>query len=356
MPKIHAVSTYSPPYEVPQSQAEEFIHQLFAGKMEKIERYLKVFKNGEILNRQVAMPIEWYKEEHTFSEKNDLYIELATEYGIRVIQACLAEVSNVEITDIDAIIFVSTTGISTPSIEARLMNQLSFRDDVVRIPIWGLGCGGGAAGISRANDYCLAHPEALVLVITLELCSLTFQPGDIDKSNFIGTSLFGDGVACTLVSGDHVKISSGNALPSIRATASRLLPHSEDVMGWRIEDNGLHVIFAKSIPSIIEKWFTPFVKSFLQKNELSLQNITQFIAHPGGKKVLAAYETALGLPKELLAPSSFILQQYGNMSSPTVLYVLKHVMKQQPKSGEIGIMASLGPGFSGELVLLEWEV
>ncbi|HWI48885.1 MAG TPA: 3-oxoacyl-[acyl-carrier-protein] synthase III C-terminal domain-containing protein [Rummeliibacillus sp.] len=355
MPKIHAVSTYSPPHQIPQEKAEEFIHQLFTGKMERLERYLTVFKNAEIHNRQLAMPIEWYKEDHSFSERNDLYIELATDYGVRVIQDCLAKVSSVEITDIDAIIFVSSTGISTPSIEARLMNQLSFSEDVVRIPIWGLGCGGGAAGISRANDYCLAHPEALVLVICLELCSLTFQPGDLNKSNLIGTSLFGDGVACALVSGDQVKLSSRKSLPSIKSTASRLLPNSEDVMGWRVEDNGLHVIFAKSIPSIIEKWFTPFVKSFLQKNELTLQEISQFIAHPGGKKVLAAYETSLELPKELLAASSFILQQHGNMSSPTVLFVLKHVIEQQHAIGEIGIMASLGPGFSGELVLLEWE-
>ncbi|MFJ8262530.1 type III polyketide synthase [Rummeliibacillus sp. NPDC094406] len=354
MPKIHAVSTYSPPHQIPQEKAEEFIHQLFAGRMERLERYLKVFQNAEIHNRQLAMPIEWYKEDHSFSERNDLYIELATDYGARVIQDCLAE-SSIDVKDINALIFVSTTGISTPSIEARLMNQLSFSEDVVRIPIWGLGCGGGASGISRANDYCLAHPEALVLVICLELCSLTFQPEDLNKSNLIGTSLFGDGVACALVCGDQVKLSSGKALPSIKNTASRLLSNSEDVMGWRVEDNGLHVIFAKSIPMIIEKWLTPFVKSFLQKNGQSLQNISQFIAHPGGKKVLAAYETALELPKELLAASSFILQQHGNMSSPTVLFVLKHVMEQQPAIGELGIMASLGPGFSGELVLLKWE-
>lgn len=354
MPKIHAVSTYSPPHQIPQEKAEEFIQQLFNGRMERLERYLKVFQNAEIHNRQLAMPIEWYKTDHTFSERNDLYIELATEYGVRVIVDCLTEAS-VDITDIDAIIFVSTTGISTPSIEARLMNQLSFSEDVVRIPIWGLGCGGGAAGISRANDYCLAHPEALVLVICLELCSLTFQQEDINKSNLIGTSLFGDGVACALVCGDQVNISHTKTLPSIKNTASRLLPNSEDVMGWRIEDNGLHVIFSKSIPSIIEKWLTPFVKSFLQKNKKSIQNISRFIAHPGGKKVLTAYETALGFSKEILAPSSFILQQHGNMSSPTVLFVLKHVMQQQPTTGELGIMASLGPGFSGELVLLEWE-
>ncbi len=238
--------------------------------MDRLERYLKVFKNGEILKRQLAMPVEWYMDEHTFAEKNDLYIELATEYGCRVIQDCLGKVSDVEISDIDAIFFISTTGISTPSIEARIMNQLSFPDDVVRIPIWGLGCGGGAAGISRANDYCLAHKEAIVLVICLELCSLTFQPSDLDKSNFVGTSLFGDGVACAIVAGDQAKLTSKKPLPTILATASKILPHSEDVMGWRIEDDGLHVIFAKSIPSIIEKWLTPFVKNFLQKNTKSI--------------------------------------------------------------------------------------
>lgn len=355
MPKIQAVSTYSPPHLLTQDIAEKFIGELFTGKMNKLERYLKVFKNAEILNRQLAMPIEWYRSNHTFSEKNDLYIELATEYGVKVIQDCLAEVPSVEVKDIDAIIFVSTTGISTPSIEARLINQLSFSDSVVRIPIWGLGCGGGAAGISRAHDYCLAHPDSLVLVICLELCSLTFQPDDLNKSNFIGTSLFGDGVACVLVSGDQVKKLTNNVLPSIKGTASKLLPNSEDVMGWRIEDNGLHVIFAKSIPSIIEKWFAPFVENFLSENKRSIHQISQFIAHPGGKKVLAAYETALELPKELLAPSSIILKRHGNMSSPTVLYVLQYVMEQQPKYGELGMMASLGPGFSGELVLLEWE-
>lgn len=355
MPKIQAVSTYAPPYSLTQNNAENFIKELFAGKMNKLERYLKVFKNAEIFNRQLAMPIEWYKENHSFSEKNDLYIELATEYSIKVIQKCLSEAVDVTIRDINAIIFVSTTGISTPSIEARLMNQLSFSNDVVRIPLWGLGCGGGAAGIGRANDYCLAHPESLVLVICVELCSLTFQPKDLNKSNFIGTSLFGDGAACALISGDQVKLSHTKTLPRIQATASKLLPNSENIMGWRIEDDGLHVIFAKSIPNIIVKWFAPFVESFLAQHELSPQTIHRFIAHPGGKKVLTAYESALELPKELVAPSSIILQQHGNMSSPTVLYVLKYVMDQQPNRGEFGIMASLGPGFSGELVLLEWE-
>lgn len=355
MPKIRAVSTYSPPHQLTQQKAEEFIEELFTGKIQKLERYLKVFKNTEIHYRQLAMPIEWYTQEHSFAEKNDLYVELATNYSVHAVLNCLAEVPEVKIEDIDSIIFVSSTGISTPSIEARLMNQLSFSEDVVRIPIWGLGCGGGAAGISRAKDYCLAHPDAFVLVVCLELCSLTFQPGDLNKSNLIGTSLFGDGVACALVTGDQVKLANQKALPSIKSSASRLLPSSENVMGWRIEDSGLHVIFSKSIPSIVENWLAPFAKSFLEKNKQSLQNIQRFIAHPGGKKVLTAYETSLGLQKKLLAPSSYILQQHGNMSSPTVLYVLKHVMEQQPDFGEIGMMASLGPGFSGELVLLEWE-
>lgn len=354
MPKIHAVSTHCPPYALPQNMAEEFIKELFSGKIAKLDRYLKVFKNGEIHNRQLAMPIEWYKEEHSFSERNELYVELATEYTAKVIEDCL-ERASVEKEAVDAIIFISSTGISTPSIEARVMNQLSLPIDIVRIPIWGLGCGGGAAGISRANDYCLAHPDAVVLVVCLELCSLTFQPDDLDKSNFIGTSLFGDGVACALVAGDEASLSSKETLPSIKGNASRLMPHSEDVMGWRIEDSGLHVIFSKSIPPIVENWFAPFVHDFLNTHDSKAQDLTQFILHPGGKKVLTAYEKALNLPNDLLAPSSHILKNHGNMSSPTVLYVLKYIMENKPSKGEKGLMASLGPGFSGELVLLEWE-
>ncbi|ETT82683.1 3-oxoacyl-[acyl-carrier-protein] synthase III C-terminal domain-containing protein [Viridibacillus sp. FSL R5-0477] len=355
MPKIHAVSTYNPPFTLVQTQAEHFVRTLFSKKITQLERYLRVFENGEILNRHLTMPIDWYKQDHDFAERNRLYIEYAVSFGVTAIERCLEKAGGVSTKDIDAIVFISSTGISTPSIDARIMNKLPFSEHVVRIPIWGLGCGGGAAGISRANDYCIAHPASKVLVLCVELCSLTFQANDLTKSNLIGTSLFGDGVACALVCGDAVMASSRQPLPAIKATASKWLPNSEDVMGWAVENTGFHVIFAKSIPSVIENWLAPFVEEFLKANKIGLSNINHFVAHPGGKKVLAAYETALRIDSQLLIPSKTVLQDHGNMSSPTVLYVLEKTMTEYANKGDVGLMAALGPGFSGELLLLEWK-
>ena len=174
------------------------------------------------------------------------------------------------------------------------MNLLPFRDDTKRVPIWGLGCAGGAAGISRAYEYCLAYPTANVLVLSVELCSLTFQKDDYSKSNLVGASLFSDGVACALVAGDYSNIKANQPMPKIIATSSKFMPDSEDVMGWDVKNSGLHVIFSKSIPSIITKWLGPFVHEFLSVNELTKDDITHFVAHPGGKKVLESYEAALG--------------------------------------------------------------
>lgn len=161
---------------------------------------------------------------------------------------------------------------------------MPFSEYVKRIPIWGLGCAGGASGLSRAFEFCLAYPKAKVLVLCVELCSLTFQPNDYTKSNLIGASLFADGVACALVCGDEVEVSSSEPRPNFVATAAKTMDNSEDVMGWNMKNDGLHVVFSKSIPSIIEKWLEPFVTEFLTEYQLSAEQIDHFIAHPGGKK------------------------------------------------------------------------
>lgn len=176
------------------------------------------------------------------------------------------------------------------------MNVLPFSPHTKRIPIWGLGCAGGAAGIARAYEYCMAFPNAKVLVIAAEFCSLTFQENDHTKSNLIGTSLFSDGVACICVAGD--KAADAEVRPRVIATQSALMPNSEEVMGWDIRDDGLFVVFSKDIPSLIQSWLKPQVQSFLQKHHLSISDIHHFIAHPGGKKVIDAYEDALGIGKE----------------------------------------------------------
>ncbi|GAF65569.1 naringenin-chalcone synthase [Bacillus sp. TS-2] len=362
MGNILSVGTFDPPNKLDQSLTMEFARELFSSSFKDIERLLPVFENGWIDERNFTNSIEWFKKNHSLKERNDLFIEKATEYGVQSIEECLTNKhflqSSVKESEIDAIIFVTSSGMSTPSIEARIMNKMPFSPHTKRIPIWGLGCAGGAAGISRAFEYCKAFPKQNVLVCCVELCSLTFQRGDKTKSNLIGTSLFADGVATALVCGEHSELLMKSRLalkPKIIDVQSTLMPDSEEVMGWDVKDTGLHVVFSRDIPSIIEKWLKPNVTDFLEKHHLQLEQITAFIAHPGGRKVLEAYETSLGIKEEKTAISKEVLRKNGNMSSPTVLYVLEKFMKQTFQSGDIGLMASLGPGFCSELVLISWE-
>ncbi|TCL49752.1 15-methylpalmitoyl-4-hydroxy-2-pyrone synthase [Thermolongibacillus altinsuensis] len=352
VPAIVSVGLASLPYRFTQKEIMNLTRQLFENDYDDIDRLLRIFSNGQIESRCFVQPLEWYIQKHSFSEKNDLYIECAVRYGAEAIEQCLKQ-QNIDYKDIEAIFYISSTGIATPSIEARIMNQLPFSAHAKRIPIWGLGCAGGAAGLARAFEYCRAYPKAKVIVLAVEFCSLTFQLDDHSKSNFIGTSLFADGAGCVCVAGDNVLLS--DSPPSIMDVQSTLMPHSEDVMGWDIKDQGFYVVFSKDIPSIIRKSFKEMVASFLQKHRLTVEDIHHFIVHPGGKKVLDAYRDSLQLSHDQIKHSVEVLKHYGNMSSVTVYVVLQKFMKQRIKKGEIGLMVALGPGFSCELLLLEWR-
>ncbi|PWA12413.1 type III polyketide synthase [Pueribacillus theae] len=362
MPYILSVGTESPPHYFSQEEVKNFVRELFHSQFRNIDRLLNIFHNGQIEGRYFSAPLEWFQKEHTFSEKNNLYIELAVELGVKAIEKALHNVNffakPVPFKEIDAIFFISSSGISTPSIDALIMNKLPFSNHLKRIPIWGLGCAGGAAGISRAFEYCTAFPEANVLILSVELCSLTFQKGDLTKSNLIGTSLFADGVACGLVCGDESTLLSTSRLrnsPYILGNSSAFMPESEDVMGWEIKNTGLHVIFSKDIPQIIEGWLKPNVVEFLEKYDLSIHQVQHFVAHPGGRKVLEAYERTLNLSEDKLSISADVLKKYGNMSSATILYVLQQFLLQNLDEYDIGLLMALGPGFSSETVLLEWR-
>jgi alkylresorcinol/alkylpyrone synthase len=360
MPQIASVGTCDPPYELTQLQAASFARDQFRKGFEDIDRLLKMFDNTLIVCRRFAMPLEWYTINHTLQERNDAYIARAVEFGEQAIYACLQEtdslVNSVAPDEIDAIFFISTTGLATPSIEARIMNRMPFSRHTKRIPIWGLGCAGGVAGIARASEYCRAYPQAKVIVLALELCSLTFQPNDFSKSNLVGTSLFADGAACALVVGDSVReMSRRSPAPHIRGCQSTLMPNSERVMGWDVKEGGLHVVFSRDIPDIIRHWLRDNVIEFLTQGQLTLQDVKHFVAHPGGRKILEAYEEALNIGVAMTEIPRRILRDHGNMSSPSVLYVLRETLKEQINSGDVGLMAALGPGFTSELLLLEWE-
>jgi alkylresorcinol/alkylpyrone synthase len=356
MPTIVSVGTATLPYKLKQDAVKEYTKELFSRTFRDIDRFMSVFHNGQIETRYFVKDLKWYKKKPTFSEKNDAYIENALKYGCEAINNCLKNPhflhSPIDYEEVEAIFYISTTGLATPSIEARLMNRLPFSPHTKRIPIWGLGCAGGAAGLARAYEYCLAFPKAKVLVLAVEFCSLTFQPNDSSKSNLIGTSLFADGVACVCVAGDEAD--DKQLKPHILASQSTFMRHAEDVMGWDIRDDGFFVIFSKDIPTLIYSWLKPNVEQFLSSHRLTMADIDYFIAHPGGKKVLEAYQTALGIDEKKTAVSFQILKQFGNMSSVTVYFVLEQFMKHPVKEGEHGLMLALGPGFSSELVLLRW--
>lgn len=276
MSSILSVATYDLPYELPQNQTMEFARELFSESYQDIERLLKVFANGDIEQRHFSVPMEWFKEEHTLGERNHEYIKSATEYSVKAVEACLSNdfflKRTIDPSEIDAIVFVSSTGMATPSLDARLMNALPFRSETKRIPLWGLGCAGGAAGLSRGHEFCLAYPEAAVLVVCVELCGLTFQKEDRSKSNLIGTSLFADGVACALLAGEKSPLlqeSTQQYRPVIRSTHSTLMPNSEDVMGWDVQDNGLNVVFSRSIPTIVENWLKLLLMLIWKKSSLT---------------------------------------------------------------------------------------
>ncbi|KKB73766.1 MULTISPECIES: type III polyketide synthase [Bacillus] len=356
-----SAGTSIPRCHVNQEQAAGFAREMFKDSFKDIDRLLASFKNGEIESRQFVMPLEWYKGAKSFEEKNRAYVEMALKHSAEAVTNCLSDrrflKSEVPFETIEAIFFVSSTGISTPSIEARLMNMLPFSRLTKRIPLWGLGCAGGASGIARAFEYCRAFPKAHVLVVAAELCSLTFQKDDKSKSNLIGTSLFGDGIAAVLMCGKEADTSCStfSVLPELLGSQSSTLKDSEDVMGWEITNSGFQVVFSRDIPSLIRTHLKKDVEAFLDGQNAGLDDIQVFLAHPGGKKVLDAYIDSLGFSEEHLACSRRILARHGNMSSATIMYVIKDCFETvTPKRGKHGLLGALGPGFSSELLFMKW--
>lgn len=348
-PKIVSVTTAVPENRVDQSTAREFAKRIFSGRTADVKRLLSVFDNSQIQTRYFSRPLEWFEQPHTLSEKNQAYIESSTKLSFDAAQKLLERTGTAP-DEIDYIIYVNSTGLATPSIDARLINLLDLRPNIRRLPVWGLGCAGGAAGLSQAYHHLLGHPDEKVLLVACELCGLTFLHDDLSKSNLVATALFGEGAAAVLLAG-----AGTNTLGiDILATNSRFFPDSLDVMGWNIMDSGLQVIFAKQIPDIIEKHALADLSIFLEDNELDLSDISRFLFHPGGARVIEAYQKALGMSNGALSISSDILRNYGNMSSVTVLFVLEEYLKKYGLNNNgYGLVSALGPGFSSESLLLK---
>ncbi|MDL4839736.1 type III polyketide synthase [Aquibacillus rhizosphaerae] len=361
MTYICSIGTSIPEYNLTQTEIQTFIKEIFPRPAREVNRLLPVFDHAAVKNRQFVVEQSWFANEHSFQERNDIYQTKAIKHGVEAIDHCLSNQDflshPIPYDAIDVIIFVSSTGIATPSLDAYLLNERNFRDDVIRMPLWGLGCAGGASGLARAHDWLSSNREGSVLVVSVELCSLAFQKNDDKKSNFIGSALFGDGTAAGLLLGDkspYLK-ERRRTSPKVHQTSTRLKKDALNVMGWAITDNGFEVIFAKSIPSLVKEFWREHTLTFFKQIDWSVEDISCYIAHPGGKKVLEAMEEVLDITKTQLHYSYKILSDHGNMSSVTVFYILNAWMKENMKQGEKSILSALGPGFSSELISLEWS-
>jgi alkylresorcinol/alkylpyrone synthase len=299
--------------------------------------------------RHLALPIEEY---YTLSwgQANNHWIEVAQEIGQQAL-CCALTRAGLATSDLGAFFFVSVTGISSPSIDARLVNRMSLPVNIKRVPIFGLGCVAGAAGIARAADYVRAYPQQVAAVLSVELCSLTLQQDDTSIANIISSGLFGDGAAAVLVAGAARKAQG----PEILATRSVFYPNSEHVMGWDISERGFRIVLSREVPEVVQDHLAADVDAFLEEQGLTRSDIGSWILHTGGPRVLEATAAALDLPEGALAASWDCLRRTGNLSSASVLVVLEEFMtKRRPATGTYSILAAMGPGFCSELVLLRW--
>lgn len=301
-------------------------------------------------SRFTARPISFYENMTTFGQANDVWIEVGLEIGEEALCRALAG-AGIEPNELSAIFVTSVTGIAAPSLDARLVNRMGLSPNIKRIPIFGLGCVAGAAGISRAADYVRAYPDQAAALLSIELCSLTLQRDDLSMAHLISALLFGDGAAATVVFGSN-RPSNG---PEILATKSILYPNTERVMGWDISEKGFRIVLSPEVPDTVLKHLGQDVDQFLAEQNMCRKQITSWVMHTGGPKVLEATAQALGITEKELAASWECLRKVGNLSSTSVLLVLEDVYKhRRPAPGSYSILAAMGPGFCAELVLLRW--
>lgn len=352
--QIASVGTAFPAYRYTQSEISEALVARWQGKLEEPRLLTRLHANCGVAHRYLVFPIDHYPTLVGFKQTNDAWIKAAVELGELAVERALTPLG-LTAADISAIFSASVTGIASPTVDARLINRMPFPTHVKRTPIFGLGCVAGAAGIARASDYVRAFPDQIALLLSVELCSLTWQDDDQSVANIISTGLFGDGAAAVVIAGDDVKLPTPVSGPQILATRSTFYRHTEHVMGWDIRDTGFRIVLSPDVPKVVEANLRGDVEKFLTSQNLTLADIKTWIFHSGGPKVLEATEKALDLPKEALALSWKSLSEVGNLSAASVLCVLEDTLKNHPgKPGTYSILAAMGPAFCLELVLLQW--
>ncbi len=348
VPRLTALATATPAYDLLQEDVADRAAALFAPVEGGFHRLAPVYRNAQIERRHACVPLDWFSEDHSFAERNALFLENATALLVEAAQKALDE-AQLTAADIDTIVTVCSSGIATPALDARVMERLAFRRDVQRMPIFGLGCAGGVLGLSRAAAMAQAAPQSNVLLLVVELCSLTFRRQDRSKSNMVATALFGDGAAAAVITCREDAANEG--APRLGPWGEHTWPDSLDVMGWEVADDGLKVVFSRDIPTLVRDCLRPVIDSFLARHEIALREIDEFVCHPGGAKVLDALEDCFELQRGALTHARDTLRDHGNMSAVTVLFVLRATLDARLKGRRL--MTTLGPGFTAGMMMLE---
>ena len=341
--KLLSVATAVPPFCLEQSDVAAAASKAFSSRFGAFDRLSRVFDTSGILRRYAVRPLEWYFEPIGWPERNSAYLDGAVKLFIDAATKAL-DAADIRSTEVDTVVTVSSTGIATPSLEIRAAGQMGFRADVERIPVFGLGCAGGVTGLAIASRLAQSRPGSVVLVVAVELCTLSFRLDELTKANIVATALFGDGAAaCVLRTGE-------GGIAEVEMSGQHTWPETLDIMGWSVDSQGLGVIFDRAIPPFAEANMAPAIQGILARSGLELRDVDRFAFHPGGKKVVSALERSFSLASGSLDHERDVLAEYSNMSAPTALFVIERVI--QAGLPRRTLLTAMGPGFTASCVSL----
>jgi alkylresorcinol/alkylpyrone synthase len=353
VPSILSVGRALPPNHVDQETLTAALRAHWARQHFNAERLEELHRAVKVKGRHLALPLAEYPALDTFKKSNDAWIRVAEELGAEAVLRAL-DAAGLRPADVDQLVFVTVTGLATPSIDAKLVNRLGLRRDVKRVPIFGLGCVAGAAGMARLSDLMAGSPDGVGVLLSVELCSLTLQRDDLSVANAVASGIFGDGAAAVVLAGGSRTVNDPS-VPRIVGTRAAFYPDTEWVMGWDFRDTGFQVVLSAEVPRITRENIGRDVDGFLASQGLRREDVRHWIAHTGGPKVLEAFQSALGLPDGALRRSWTSLEELGNLSSASVLFVLGDLLDSgEPRPGDVGLLVAMGPGFCAEMVLLRW--
>lgn len=354
MTSLAAVHTVLPAHRYPQDKITEAFAAHVLDGSDGVELVRRIHSNTRVASRYLALPLDRYRDIDSFTQANEVYLDVAEDLAVRAVEGAL-ERAAVTAREVDVVFSTTVTGLGVPSLEARIAARVGFRSDVKRVPLFGLGCVAGAAGIARLHDYLLGHPEHIGLLVSVELCSLTIQRADRSMANLVASGLFGDGAAAVVALGTARAERDGVRGPDVIDTRSHLYPDTLGVMGWDIGRHGFGIVLTAEVPELVHRYLGHDIRSLLDDHGLAIHDVGAWVSHPGGPKIIEAIEQELNIGPDALELTWRSLAEVGNLSSASVLHVLHDTMQQRPPTGEsVGVLMAMGPGFCSELVLLRW--